>query len=275
MKKIVFICSLSHSGSTLLDLILGCNSKIRGLGEADVLLNKNVEFESTPCMCGTNLSECIFWSGLGGFIKTNKQKSFDFKYHMLIKHFDNIFGNDKILVDSSKYLNILKKVITIDYPIKVIYLIKDVRSFTLSQKRSYIKNKKEAKIIPRISLLRNKFFYYMWYKENREIQKYLLKNDIDYFQVGYEELCFKPVNSIKKICQFIGVEFEEDMIYPYKSQSHGTGNRMRRMPEKKKGINYDYDWMFDNSISFTSSISPKIMKFNTDNVYQNSRTKLI
>jgi len=269
MKKIVFICSLGHSGSTLLDLILGCNSRIRGLGEIDVLLNKDVAFESTPCMCGNNLNECIFWSDMYGFIKNNKTLPFDKKYNKVITHFDTIFDSDNILVDSSKYLHVLKKLIALKYKLQVIYLIKDVRGFTYSQKRIYKKNPKNVNAIVRMRFLRNKYFYYLWYKRNMKIKKFLIQNNIDYFQLGYEELCFNTIKIIKKICNFIEVEFEDNMLFPYKSKSHGTGNKMRRMPEKKSRIIYDYAWMFDSSLSYTSTISPHIMKFNTHNVYNN------
>ena len=39
MKKVVFISSLSHSGSTLLDLILGGHSRFVGLGEIRQVLD--------------------------------------------------------------------------------------------------------------------------------------------------------------------------------------------------------------------------------------------
>jgi hypothetical protein len=57
--KYVYIFSAGHSGSTLLDLLLGSHSQITSLGEIEHL-SKNISL-NTKCSCGMNIRECSVW----------------------------------------------------------------------------------------------------------------------------------------------------------------------------------------------------------------------
>ncbi len=62
MKKnteILYICSAGHSGSTLLDLMVGGHPEIMSLGEI-VHLPKNLAL-NTQCTCGAPVRECELW----------------------------------------------------------------------------------------------------------------------------------------------------------------------------------------------------------------------
>lgn len=58
-KKNVFICAAGHSGSTLLDLLLGSHSNMTSLGEI-TQLPKNIAL-NTFCSCGSSVKECGHW----------------------------------------------------------------------------------------------------------------------------------------------------------------------------------------------------------------------
>ena len=57
--KYIYICSAGHSGSTLLDLLLGSHSQIESLGEI-IHLSKNVSL-NTRCTCGKPVRACPVW----------------------------------------------------------------------------------------------------------------------------------------------------------------------------------------------------------------------
>ncbi len=57
--RYIFICSAGHSGSTLLDLLLGAAGNGVSLGEI-TQLPKNIALDST-CSCGEKVSGCLFW----------------------------------------------------------------------------------------------------------------------------------------------------------------------------------------------------------------------
>jgi len=64
-KKIIYILSLGHSGSTLLDLLLSYHDKVIGLGEVySVIGDKDSNLEQTEdiCSCGKQMSKCPVWS---------------------------------------------------------------------------------------------------------------------------------------------------------------------------------------------------------------------
>lgn len=57
--RIVYICSAGHSGSTLIDLLLGAHSRVFSLGEIEQL-PKNVALD-TECSCGERVRACPVW----------------------------------------------------------------------------------------------------------------------------------------------------------------------------------------------------------------------
>ena len=60
MAKYIYICSAGHSGSTLLDLLIGSHSRIASLGEI-AQLPKNIAL-NTQCSCGLPVRSCAVWS---------------------------------------------------------------------------------------------------------------------------------------------------------------------------------------------------------------------
>jgi hypothetical protein len=59
LPSVVFICSAGHSGSTLLDLLLGSHPEAVSLGEI-TQLPKNWAL-NTSCSCGAAVRDCIVW----------------------------------------------------------------------------------------------------------------------------------------------------------------------------------------------------------------------
>jgi hypothetical protein len=59
MAKYIYICSAGHSGSTLLDLLIGSHSKAASLGEISQF-PKNIAL-NTLCTCGNEVRSCKLW----------------------------------------------------------------------------------------------------------------------------------------------------------------------------------------------------------------------
>lgn len=60
MVQCLYICGAGHSGSTLLDMLLGSHSKVASLGEI-INLPMDLATNST-CTCGQKVRECELWS---------------------------------------------------------------------------------------------------------------------------------------------------------------------------------------------------------------------
>lgn len=71
--ELVFIISSSHSGSTLLNLLLGSCDNISSIGEIKRLhnyLEEDSKLNNLDCTCGVAINNCNFWNqvleGAGG-----------------------------------------------------------------------------------------------------------------------------------------------------------------------------------------------------------------
>lgn len=58
--QVIYIASPSHSGSTLLNLMLGAHPEIVAVGELHKLNRRSV----SVCGCGASIWDCEFWSGV-------------------------------------------------------------------------------------------------------------------------------------------------------------------------------------------------------------------
>ena len=73
MVKVIFIASLSHSGSTLLDLMLNAHPEVASVGELKQL-GRFARLEKPNrqlrCTCGAeNLMSCEFWTKVSALTK--------------------------------------------------------------------------------------------------------------------------------------------------------------------------------------------------------------
>ena len=59
--RLVLIASAGHSGSTLLDLLLGNHSGVSSAGEMNRL---TLYPEERLCACGATVAQCPYWSGI-------------------------------------------------------------------------------------------------------------------------------------------------------------------------------------------------------------------
>lgn len=267
MRTVIFINSLSHSGSTLLDIVLGGHSKLVGLGEIGSVLRISPEqisrTRNSTCSCGKCVNECSFWGGVLPELFKHKEISFDDKYRIVLNRFWEKYDDDCILVDSSKnspYLQILLNNPNIQ--VKVIHLIKDVRAYTISQIDNLKRKNKKIGFLPQLSL------FLKWHKNNNKIIKFLKKKDIEHITIGYEHLCLQTENVIENLCNFMNITSEKEMISLSNSNSHVIrGNRMRHQPDKRKKIIYDHRWFQRNEWMIGAILFPYIMKFNDKFVY--------
>lgn len=256
MQKIVYIAGLGHSGSTVLDMSLGANPKIVGLGEVGAMLlkkDKNRLFEKSTCSCGEKGSDCDFWKNARNIIEKNT--SINERYELLIQHFNHQYKNEKIFLDSSKnsyeYLDYLNK----NFNLKVVFLTRDFRSWAFSRKS------RKAKPIF--------FWYWWWFLENQKLLYVLKKYKIQPFFVGYEEFALYPELMFRKILDFLEIDFNENMLIPAKTQSHIiNGNIARTDSKKKQAIKYDFRWLSSWKINFWRA-NPLIFRLNKKLVYSN------
>lgn len=259
--KIVYIAGRSHSGSTILDIILGNSGEIVSVGE----LSSGIKKENPDCSCGNEIEKCGYW----GLIKKEFLNQFPDQWSSLskatvywdcfyripkilinnknIKEYEKQMGcifsaisqlaHKDVVVDSSKEMGraffLLKR-----FPnAKVIHLVRDIDG---SMRSKYWRLKEE------------RFFRFQWFTWTNiqnyspflllfaiswvvgnllaEVLKLIYRDRI--ITIKYDNLCAEPEKELIRIGEFIGVDLR-DVIKSIKSNSELIvghkigGNRIR------------------------------------------------
>ena len=272
MTDCVYICSAGHSGSTLLDLLIGSHSRAVSLGEISHF-PKNIAL-NTQCTCGEAVQNCEVWRDI--IDKLSQKLSLDletdpyrlnlgpFKAHDVVdndhqtrwrmfwqgvvaafwyadlrfnvKSFaaitaharrgvENNFalydtvgdvrGIDKVVDSSKSYFKAAQLYKTQPTRVKIILLVRDGRAVMYSAIK---------KGVPRELRLK------AWRNLYRRALPILSRNvdSKDILRVHYEDLANNPEAELKRICRFIGLMFEPQMLKFMEQTHHVTnGNDMR------------------------------------------------
>ena len=274
---LLLIRGLGHSGSTLLDLILGAHPSVVGLGEASrVLLSSSAdEFASyqlndwrsvynKPCTCGSMLDECELWSRFFSNWPNRRKESFEDEFSRLISPLSSqsidwiveSYQSDERLLDLHRSVR----------PVRVIHLTRDVRSWIHSEARRGVTRFGRGRSVGWRGLQR-------WVRVNRQLEKELRSSSLQCFNLGYEELALAPEATLKLLCDWLDLDFFPGMLKPEKSsRSHIiAGNRMRYLAGRRNRIVYDGAWLSSNSLSVRASLLvPGVASLNQCLVYSNN-----
>tara|TARA_A100001388_G_scaffold265812_1_gene238350 strand:+ start:85 stop:945 length:861 start_codon:yes stop_codon:yes gene_type:complete len=280
--KIIYVAGLYHTGSTLMDLTLGNLPKVIGLGEIYKGLREGFE---EMCSCGQLTKDCSFWGDIHKTLKEKKDLDLQAKYDLVISTFVEKYGQDYILVDSSKChpfdlssnksnrdmqgLNFLVNKPEID--LKVIHMVRDVRSWSYGLLMRDERTKDELSLINQIY---RKFSrsasarFLQWYWGHKKILNFLKKYNVENLRVSYEDLALDTEVTLNSITDFLEMNYDPSMLIPSKSKSHiVVGNPMRFRKADTKKIKYDSRWLSSNKFYFSSIFLRPIMNFNNKLTY--------
>ena len=235
MNNIVYILSQGHSGSTLLDMLIGSHSKAFSIGERIV---KNLGLETNrPCTCGAEtLSQCSFWSQVDNYLENfnhnlnqlqiEAARSETFQSHN--SHYYNAISSISkadALIDSAKSINRLRKLSDCTvFNLKVIFLERSPFGVVASQHR-----RKGGWLYQTIM-----------HQINSTAKRHYAKYH-DHLYVKYEDLTKDPEQHLQLIMQYIGLEFEATQINWTDTEFHLLGgSRLRFRPNVK--IQPDERW---------------------------------
>jgi len=275
MRPLVFIAGLGHSGSTVLDLIVGGQPRFVGLGEVKQVLQgdrlQRDRLQTEVCTCGRTMPECEFWGRALERLRSDGGEGYIERYRTLLEVFDKVFGAEVVPVDSSKSMPYLRMLAGMpDLDVKVLYIIRDVRSWSISQLDTIKRAEKHSKPFQNNAY----YFFWKWFIRNRRYLGFTAEQNLHIHQVGYEELALQPEKTLRSVCRFLGVEFDPAMLNIRKTGSHSVlGSRMRTQKEKMR-IRYDHRWFLRTEWKVPSILFPNIMKYNTKHVYGNELERM-
>jgi hypothetical protein len=215
-----------HSGSTLLDLILGSHSCIESVGEVGKRFRERVTGQNQGrrrCACGREVSECPYWQSILSRMAMSGIAPDQFLLAEPFFQRDNeIFyaevlreSGKSIVADSSKSLERLlqlSKISSLD--VYVLHLVRDGRAVAWSHVRKHRHLRQEAA---------------RWAGKNLQLLSHASSFPSRWKEVHYEDLVTRPTEELQKIMEFIGEEFEPRQLQFRNTVHHNiTGNRMVR-----------------------------------------------
>lgn len=238
---VAFILGEGYSGSTLLDLLLGSHSRMVGLGEVNAEAFDAFLDENQLCTCLQRARDCHFWNKVlarlteltgreafrlgdgGGDPETITQNTID-----LFRAVRDVSGAE-ILVDSSKRFQRTYRIARsgVIRP-KVIHLLRDGRAVAYS----YSKRGKPF----REAVLQ-------WQIVNAQIKDWLESYEApENISVRYEHLCEEPVKVVRDICDFLGVDWETQMMLFGRKTHHNVRGNPMRFRTTNSTIKLDETW---------------------------------
>lgn len=281
--KLIYIQSLSRSGSTFLQQVLAAQSGCVSLGEVHrVLTNSSMKREDpyddarrsignphthdkSPCSCGASKEECAFW---GPVIKSITGRPLKECYTELTKIFQEQYPGHT-LVDSSKLArgyqeNYVANGLIEPADVRVILLIRDYRAWCHSmRKRNKIRYASGHYPPGYFSYVADA---YRWLFNNRNATHELLQSNIPCCIVSYERLVFDFESEIKRILLFLSRDpesFELESL-PNMHELFGSQSMKTTDDGAKRRIapSYDPTWLSDSSSIYYGPILFPVAKFN-------------
>jgi hypothetical protein len=294
---LVYIGGSGHSGSTLLDMILGGHSSISSLGEAGFLyFNVNNFTPADVCTCGQHVTVCPFWTrvesaarallGTNGHAALPNLMVIDPR-HGAMREPSGVFRKRRpgerpavrsrlneavlvlgsarlrrwlaamsaevrvhrsvsrnlvllyeavrrahgtpIVVDSTKNPAYLKGVyLECPTALHVVFLVRDGRAVCESRMRREGLTMEQSVRIWKLEQLKH-----------RAVRLTIPRQRV--YALRYEDLCRDPRAEIGRLCQRLGVVFEEQML-DFRRDRHNLGGNPMRLRRHESQIRLDDTW---------------------------------
>lgn len=251
--KIAYIVSMTHSGSSLLDSLIGAHSQAIGIGEIFQLKSyanaERIKSKKTmlgnQCTCGANtIWDCLFWIKVNKIIKecaarslrdlninSSDSERFALDNKILFDAVASVSGA-KVIVDSSKSVNRFWKLKDSGiFEITPIFLLRDPRG----QVYSIMKRTGGRELLPAMRYSKGTI---------RNTVKLWNQNPII---VSYAKLSTEPEETVATVMHQLGLNWEPGQLDWSNVVRHNLGgNAMRARSDSQ--IRHDESWR--NALSY-------------------------
>lgn len=235
-KKVLFILGTAHCGSTLLSLILDSHPQCFTVGELSNLpaLNKKGKLDD---FWSHQFSQKELQNLSLGLSNARISPAIPLKIEKFFREIvnDDIFRPysiiasktpTDIIVDSTKTIYWISSMLRLkelkkEFDIYLLHLVRDGRAVV----NSYLK-KRRRMTVKEISEL--------WLRRVTNNEVFFENFDQDKILVRYEMLVTKPQAMTQQVCDFLGIEFQPEMLNYWKYEHHIiSGNRGTRTSMNK------------------------------------------
>lgn len=270
---VVFVASLPHSGSTLLDLVVSTHPEAVGVGELRPVRDAVVagrRLDDRRCTCGATATDCDLWgpvlARLGSTTTASELAAavVDVAHHRLGR---------RIIVDSSKQAPQLQAVASLPVDLRVVHLTRDVRSWAAAMRRT---GRAPALRAPRhradLAALRAALsfrarrtsfgLFRWWYLRNRALEATLRAVGAPTIRLSYEELATATPGALRRLATDLGLDpvLSTDTTAACTHQLFGS--TMRFDPVLRGAVVYDTRWMTDDRLLLPALLLRPVMAYN-------------
>ena len=235
--EIIFVTGASRSGTTMLNKILGANSRILGLKELHYFggmvsvdkLNKKACIEDL-----VNYTSIIFTRNAHGLWGGNPSENAINTSRELVKNYSignatyaQLYSHAVSYLAASEKKDIAceqtprnifygKKLLETYPNSKIIHIVRDPRAVLASQKAKWRQKKLGGHKIPMTQVLRVWINYHpitmskLWVKATEAAMQLSSSDRVKL--VRYEDVVEFPVETVNDICKFLNVDFEKEML---------------------------------------------------------------
>lgn len=245
----IFISSLGHSGSTLLDVALSCSAGTVGLGEAYYFLKGAPFTRRLPiCQCGSHYQQCPLWGPVDAWISEHPQAKVVERYRQLHSHIRDLFG-PIVVIDSSKTAEALGALGELGGPIRTVRLLRAPAEWAKNQKgRASRGDTKAHRADPGLGWLRSTArglklglanqpipLHYTWHRMNLELDRAAESHRTAPVRVWFDDLATDPVASLGHLRTALGLDpvvDEYDLAgagHQHQLLGNGRGRRSERI----------------------------------------------
>jgi hypothetical protein len=287
-NKFIYIMGRGHSGSTILDALLGNGENAFSLGE----LVSGIFKKEDVCSCGKKIKDCSFWSEVRKRYNINKKYTWEEAGKKLKKQahikslFQTVIGSDLDGIRDLEKINknVFNSLCKVSGKRKIVDLSKEVTRGLFLVK--YMQNGKIIHLVRnplrilasnatrieegRFQILRHKFhgktaaFPFQFFSSIAWMVGNIIAEIIKLFYqkkvmtIRYEDLCMKPEKELRKIEKFADVNLSEVISKVKKSENMDIKHMIAGNGMREKG-----EFVFDPQKSSNKKLSTfyKIMGF--------------
>ena len=242
----IFVTGASRSGTTMMNRILGSHSQVLGsrelhyFGDTCKLDQLNVSqseeqlllmaaqltarFERGLWKSSVRESDREMAAQIVGQVPSDKRTGAEL-FNVMMTHYAGQSSKKFICEQTPRNIFYIKELLKNFPDAKFVHMIRDPRAVMASQKNRWRQRAMGRKVIPMTEVIRVKVNYHPW-----TISKLWLKATsvaakmVDHPNlklVKFEDVISEPEQEVKQICEFLGIEFEPDMLnIPQMGSSH-------------------------------------------------------
>jgi len=243
----VYVASIGHSGSTILNIALGAVEGGVSVGEVEATIRR-MDLPQRTCTCGASAEDCPVWKPLFSNGDLRASKGLERGYSLL---YESVAAQPglQILVDSSKRLRALDTIQKLEQAdLRVIFLVRDPRGYLVSHCRKFVQLRgKAGRSAGGLRMLKEAATAVLnWWYGNRKILRTVRRLGVSYMVVSYERMVLNPAPVEQELSAFLGVPVSLSSFGSGPLSQHILrGNALRHDPERSSRLMYDYRWFYD------------------------------